>query len=47
VFADGNPGVFGWLSMLLELGGGAALLYAAQFAEETTPVGGAAPSFTA
>jgi hypothetical protein len=48
VFVDGNPGVFGWLSVALELGGGAALLYAAQFAEETaTPAGGAAPSFTA
>jgi uncharacterized protein DUF4345 len=48
VFADGNPGVFGWLSVLLELGGGTALLYAAQFAEETvTPAGSTAPTFTA
>ena len=48
VFADGNPGVFGWLSLLLELGGGTALLYAAQFAEETvTPAGSTAPTFTA
>ena len=49
VFVDGNPGVFGWFSVLLELGGGTALLYAAQFAEETAiPAGSStAPPFSA
>ena len=29
-FVDGNPGVIGWLSLLLEFGGGGALLYSSQ-----------------
>lgn len=29
VFVDGNPGFFGWFSMILELGGAALLVYAA------------------
>jgi hypothetical protein len=33
VFVDGNPGVFGWLSLLLELVLGAALILAAQSAQ--------------
>jgi hypothetical protein len=33
-FVDGNPGLFGWLSLVLELGGGGALLYASLFAPE-------------
>lgn len=32
VFADGNPGIFGWLSLALDLGGGAALIAASQTA---------------
>jgi hypothetical protein len=36
-FADGNPGPFGWLSVMLELGGGSALLYASLFAESDVP----------
>ncbi len=47
VFVDGNPGVIGWLSLLLEIGGGAALLYASQFAaDRTTPASSAVPTFT-
>jgi Domain of unknown function (DUF4345) len=30
MFIDGNPGVFGWLFLALELGGGAALIVASQ-----------------
>jgi Domain of unknown function (DUF4345) len=48
-FVDGNPGLFGWLAFALELGGGGALVYAAQFAAETTvpetPAGNEAPPF--
>jgi len=47
VFVDGNPGVIGWLSLLLEIGAGAALLYASQFAaDRTTPASSAVPTFT-
>jgi protein-S-isoprenylcysteine O-methyltransferase Ste14 len=37
VLVDGNPGLLGWLSVVVELGGGGALLYASQ-----APEGGAA-----
>ncbi len=30
VFVDGNPGAFGWLSMVLEFGGAGLLVFAAQ-----------------
>jgi hypothetical protein len=30
VFVDGNPGIFGWLALALELGGGGALIAASQ-----------------
>lgn len=33
IFLDGNPGVFGWLSVIVELAGGGALAYASQAAE--------------
>jgi len=50
-FVDGNPGLFGWLFFALEVSGGAALIYASQFAIETTvpnaPAGSEAPSFRA
>jgi Domain of unknown function (DUF4345) len=32
VFVDGNPGIIGWLSVVAELGGGAALIVASQTA---------------
>jgi hypothetical protein len=49
VFVDGNPGVIGWLAVVLELGGGAALLYASQFAADRTAPAPSSrvPSFTA
>jgi hypothetical protein len=34
-FVDGNPGLFGWLFLVLELGGGGALLYASVLAPES------------
>lgn len=37
VFADGNPGFFGWFSMLLELGGAGLLVYAAQAPDALSP----------
>jgi hypothetical protein len=47
VFVDGNPGVFGWLALALELGGGTALIFASQTAGSTSPqsasAGGHAP----
>jgi uncharacterized protein DUF4345 len=50
VFADGNPGIFGWLSLALELGGGAALIVASQTAGRTSvstaSTGSHAPSST-
>lgn len=50
VFADGNPGLFGWLSLALELGGGAALILASQTAGRasvpTTTAGSQAPAST-
>jgi len=33
VLVDGNPGVLGWIYVVVELGGGSALLYASQAAE--------------
>jgi hypothetical protein len=33
-FVDGNPGLFGWMSLVLELAGGGALLYASVLAPE-------------
>jgi len=36
VFADGNPGVFGWLSVVLELALGGALVLASQSGETAT-----------
>ena len=33
VLVDGNPGLLGWISVVVELGGGGALLYASQAAE--------------
>ncbi len=51
VFVDGNPGIFGWLFVVSELGLGGALLYASQFAPETAvpmaPAGSEAPPFRA
>jgi protein-S-isoprenylcysteine O-methyltransferase Ste14 len=32
VFVDGNPGIFGWLALALELGGGGTLIVASQAA---------------
>jgi hypothetical protein len=50
-FVDGNPGLFGWLSLVLELGGGGTLLYASLFASETAapeaPAGSEAPPLRA
>ncbi len=50
-FVDGNPGLFGWLFVVFELGFGGALLYASQFAPETSvptaPAGSEAPPFRA
>ena len=48
VFVDGNPGLIGWLSVILELGGGAALLYASQAGERRAgpATSGHVPSFT-
>jgi hypothetical protein len=37
-FIDGNPGLFGWLSVVFELGGAGALFYASQFAPEIAVV---------
>jgi len=50
VFMDGNPGLIGWLSVVAELGGGGALLFASQFAARsvpTAPGGSEAPPFRA
>ncbi len=51
VFVDGSPGIFGWLSFALELGGGGALIIASQAAgrEEipTAPAGSEAPPLRA
>jgi len=51
VFADGNPGIFGWLSLALELGGGGALIVASQAAGRASipsaPEGSAAPPLSA
>ena len=51
VFVDGNPGIFGWLSLALELGGGGALVVASQAAGRTpmpiAPAGGEAPPLSA
>jgi len=33
IFVDGNPGLIGWLNLVLEFGGGGALLYASQIGE--------------
>jgi len=50
-FADGNPGLSGWLFFSLELGGGSALLYASLFAPEPVvpeaPAGSEAPPLRA
>ena len=35
VFVDGNPGLFGWFFLALELGGGGALLYGSQSSAES------------
>lgn len=45
VFVDGNPGFFGWFSMVLELGGAALLVYAAQAPDPLPPAAtGTAPA---
>jgi len=33
IVVDGGPGVIGWLSLIVEFGGGGALLYASQIGE--------------
>ena len=43
VLADGNPGLLGWLSVLVEISGGGALLYASQAAEAARTPEPAAP----
>jgi hypothetical protein len=48
-FLDGNPGIFGWLSMLIELGGAGLLIFAAQAPDPIVDAGGtaqAAPPLT-
>jgi hypothetical protein len=51
IFVDGNPGVIGWLSLVVELAGGGALLYASQIGERSAvpsaATGTEAPRFTA
>jgi hypothetical protein len=47
MFVDGSPGIFGWLSLALELGGGGALVFASQVTGRasipTAPEGSEAP----
>jgi Domain of unknown function (DUF4345) len=51
VFVDGSPGIFGWLSLALELAGGGALIFASQAAGRasipTAPAGSEAPPLRA
>ena len=51
MFVDGNPGIFGWLSLALELVGGGALIFASQSAGpasiRTAPAGSEAPPLSA
>ena len=51
MFVDGNPGIFGWLSLALELGGGGALILASQApgpaAIPTAPASTEAPPLSA
>jgi hypothetical protein len=42
VLVDGNPGLLGWFFVVVELGGGSALLYASQ-AAEAGPIEPSAP----
>jgi hypothetical protein len=51
VFIDGNPGIIGWLSVVMELGGGGALIFASQAAGgaslPTSPAGSEPSPLTA
>ena len=51
VFVDGSPGIFGWLSLALELSGGGALIVASQAAGRASipsaPAGSEAPPLSA